>query len=171
MKKLLAAIAFAFAFAFVLSGCAAPGPPSAAPAPSSSSVPFGDFVGGLNSARYADYAGRPGVAVRDEAAFEEMRGHLLRQYGSAIVLDTVSLMDVVLDCLRSDRFPGTPPPPQTPPLAQVPQDSPATNASLCPAGSVPVRRVTLDEMVRFPTLADFLGKGPAGGGVPPATSR
>jgi hypothetical protein len=41
------------------------------------------------------------------------------------------------------------------------------NAVHCPEGTIPMRRVTLEDMTRFPTLRAFLRKGPGGAGRPP----
>lgn len=38
---------------------------------------------------------------------------------------------------------------------------------LAAAGTVPVRWVTLGQLVRFATLRSFLGKSPGGGGIAP----
>jgi hypothetical protein len=125
---------------------------SPSPVGPSAGTSFAAFLDGVRSARYADFAGRGGAAVRDEAAFEEMRGYLIRRYGEAVPAGSVTdPAGAVFDCLS---FPPSP--------------HPSAAVTGCPAGSVPVRRVTLDELVRFATLADFLGKGPPGEGVPPS---
>jgi len=41
------------------------------------------------------------------------------------------------------------------------------NAMHCPPGTIPMRRVTLEDLSRFPTLKDFFRKGPRGAGRPP----
>jgi hypothetical protein len=41
------------------------------------------------------------------------------------------------------------------------------NAMNCPEGTIPMRRITLEDMARFETLQDFLRKGPGGAGRPP----
>jgi hypothetical protein len=41
------------------------------------------------------------------------------------------------------------------------------NVMQCPAGTIPVRRVTLDDMSRFENLRGFLRKTPTGGAEPP----
>jgi hypothetical protein len=41
------------------------------------------------------------------------------------------------------------------------------NAMQCPKGTIPVRRVTLEDLTRFPTLRAFMRKGPGGAGRPP----
>jgi Neprosin len=41
------------------------------------------------------------------------------------------------------------------------------NVMHCPPGTIPMRRVTLEDLSRFETLQDFFRKGPRGAGVPP----
>jgi hypothetical protein len=41
------------------------------------------------------------------------------------------------------------------------------NVMKCPEGTVPVRRITLEDLTRFPTLRAFMRKGPGGAGRPP----
>ena len=41
------------------------------------------------------------------------------------------------------------------------------NVMQCPPGTIPMRRVTLEDLTRFPTLRDFFRKGPRGAGRPP----
>ena len=135
--------------AVCVTGCGSPDTPE----PRASAVQaLPDLVAQVAAARYADYAGRPGVAVRDEAAFEEMRGYLTERYRGADAAGTITVAGAVFDCLRqpaaSPSGPGAP--------------------AGCPAGHVPVRRVTLDDLVKFRTLADFLGKGPGGEALPPS---
>jgi Neprosin len=45
------------------------------------------------------------------------------------------------------------------------------NAMLCPEGTIPMRRVTLEDMTRFPTLRAFMQKGPGGAGRPPRAAE
>ena len=45
------------------------------------------------------------------------------------------------------------------------------NMMHCPSGTIPMRRVTLADMRRFPTLRDFFRKGPRGAGRPPRESE
>jgi hypothetical protein len=45
------------------------------------------------------------------------------------------------------------------------------NAMHCPAGTVPIRRVTLEDMTRFPTVDAFKQKGPGMTGRPPRASQ
>lgn len=145
----------------VMTSCGRPGgtagspPPGVSgasqPAPSEGAEPAARFLDGVRTARYADFAGRPGTRVASEQAFEEMRRYLLDRYGTAPVSRSYLLGGATFDCLG-------------------PASQPATDAP-CPPGTAPVRRVSLDELTRFPTLQAFLGKDPGGGGLPPVPSR
>lgn len=148
--------------------------------PSASVMPFAQFVHGLESARYADYAGRPGVAVRDERSFEQMRQYLLGRYRQARVVSSYASGDAVIDCVSmpaaGSAAPASPPPGSPSHSTPIPPgETPGTAAAVqqghgCPPGAVPVRRVTLDQLVRFPTLRSFFAKGPGDVGFPPPQS-
>ena len=116
--------------------------------PTASSVqPFAQFLADTSHAAYADYAGRQGVQVKDATAFAEMRAYLLDRYAHTQVPLSYADADATVDCVASDQAAGGP--------------------GRCPSGSVPVRRVTLADLTRFATLADFLAKAPGGGQLPP----
>jgi hypothetical protein len=144
-------------------------------------VSFDAFLASIRSATYRGYAARPGAKVRSDRAFDEMRGFLLGRYRHARVVHSYSVDGVVFDCLQRH---GTSVPAPTPARSPGGSGAAAPNAAAagtaaageagggeagggCPDGSVPVRRITLAEMVRFPTLKEFLSKGPGGsGGLP-----
>jgi hypothetical protein len=167
--------------ALLVAGCRATSPAGTdgpAPAESGSAGPVTDFAGFLeqvHGARYVDYAGRPGTQVRDAARFEAMRQYLLDRYGHLSVAGSYRVGDAVFDCVARDASPGvvsTPVAPPSAPLAASPDVPPvggaaASQSPSCQAGSIPVRRITLADLVRFTDLAAFLGKDPGGGGVPP----
>lgn len=119
------------------------------------------------------------MRVRDEAELDAMKAHL-----EGLVADVDaerSFVDAggqVFDCVpiaeqpslkASGGAPAEPPslaeaigvedsrpsPPPTAPDAQLDRFG---NSTRCPDGFVPVRRVTLEEMARFETLADFFSK-------------
>ena len=98
-----------------------------------------------------------------------MRNFLQTMYQGTVVLH--SYTDVgggVFDCIRQGRPSASAPAAATAPGGAA--SSAASGAATCPQGSVPTRRVTLDDLVRFPMLQDFLGKSPGGGGLPPIPS-
>jgi hypothetical protein len=133
----------------LLAGCGAAGPPSGGPARAAGTVvPFGTFLAGVRAARWRDYARRAATRARGPQEFGRMRRYLLDQYSGARVAHSYAESGAVFDCVGQ---PG------------------AVGGGTCPAGSVPVRRVTLAQLTRFPTLAAFLAKSPGGHEqVPPA---
>jgi hypothetical protein len=141
---------------------------------SGTAVSFDAFVASVSSARYQDYATRSDSRVRDQAAFQEMRTYLQNRYQGAVVSNSYTDGGGVFDCVRQGRLSASAPAPATVPSgaasSAVSTASTASGAAGCPQGSVPTRRLTLDDLVRFPTLQDFLGKSPGGGGLPPIPS-
>jgi hypothetical protein len=135
-------------------------------------VPFATFLASVSAAKYEDYAGLPGARVRDAAAFQQMREFVLTKYQGASVMRTFADGGGgVFDCVRQAGDPApVPPPVSTPPgAAAEPSGTRAASVSAgsCPDGSVPTRRIALTDLVRFPTLQDYLGKAPGGGQLPP----
>jgi hypothetical protein len=141
-------------------------------------VPFGTFLASVRSASYHDYAGRPGTRVRSREAFDQMRGFLLDSYQGARVVRSYATSGAVFDCINQCGT-AAPPSPASAPAGSAAAASPASEAAAppqtaapaqttaCPHGSVPVRRITLANLVQFPTLEQFLGKSPGGGGQLP----
>ena len=117
---------------------------------SASIVPFDTFLAGVTSATYQQYANLPGTKVSDAAAFGEMRAYLLDKYRGARVSRTFAESGGLFDCIEQAAATG--------------------GAGSCPAGSIPTRRVTLADLVRYANLQQFLGKAPGGGQLPPLSS-
>jgi hypothetical protein len=118
---------------------------------------FDAFLAGVSAATYQDYANEPGARVRDSSAFQQMRAYLLDRYRNVRVAG--SFTDAggsVFDCVQqSTAASGT-----------------TDAAGGCPAGSIPMRRITLSDLVRFPTLQEFFSKSPGGTGqlpLPPSS--
>lgn len=131
--------------------------------------PFAEFLKDVSAARYRDYAGKPGTRVRSEAAFNEMRGYLLTRYRDADVRQSYDADGVVFDCLVTQAATASPGKPASNPSSAATAGPAAGQQAACPEGSVPVRRVTMAELARWPTLQQFLGKSPGGeGNLPPA---
>jgi hypothetical protein len=136
----------------------------------------------VRTARFADFKGLPGVAVESPDAFEEMKQHILQLYERVEGRHTFTTVPTeIVDCIPAEQQPGARhfrgPIPDLPPLPDV-ADAPRTttqapamlgakaqdsfgNEMLCPAGTIPIRRVTLDQLTRFPTLTDFVRKSTA----------
>jgi hypothetical protein len=132
-------------------------------------VPFAVFLDGLRSASYADYAGRPGTRVRSQQAFAQMQRFLLARYADVRVIRSYASGGAVFDCTRQTAPLAHPPEPTGIPAGAAGTSEAAVQAQACPHGSVPVRRMTLSDLVRFPSLSQYLGKGPGGPGQLPPT--
>jgi hypothetical protein len=145
-------------------------------------VPFAVFLDGLSTARAGDFVGRPGVALPNEAAFEEIRDHLLRVYGGQQVTRSLLQGGQTFDCIPLAEQPAkrlqqitsiASPPPFSP---QKAFGKPATQADAeigraakadklaCPRGSFAMPRMTLEQIARFGSLRAFFDKGPNGAG-------
>ncbi|MGO9077887.1 MAG: hypothetical protein ACLQDY_02440 [Streptosporangiaceae bacterium] len=130
-------------------------------------VPFSGFLDSIRSARYGDFAGRPGTKVRDERAFAQMRKYLLNRYQGARVVRSYAVGGAIFDCTEQAGALAHPPAPASAPPQSAGAHATGTQAD-CPQGSVPVRRMTLDDLVQFASLRQYLGKGPGGPGrLPP----
>jgi len=139
--------------------------------------PLSEFLRSVETAEFASYAALPQARVRDTAAFEEMRAHVLRRYADVEVVHSFTdSAGQVFDCMPTQHQPGWraapaaafPQPPDlpdaernqsAPPGARhvEPQLSPDQvdafgNQLWCPAGTVPLRRITLYELASFETL-------------------
>lgn len=157
-------------------------------------VPFQNFVEQTKSANAGEYMAQESSKVKDAASFEEMRQHILKLYDGVQVTHSFVLDGDPYDCVPIMQQPGvrslglnsiaSPPPANAlAPLAQVSSklaaDKPNEvtsqlapdqkfdsfgNSLRCEANSIPMRRVTLDEVSRFSTLRNYFEKGPNGAG-------
>ncbi len=166
-----------------------------AQSPEEEFVVFGEFLDGIATADLREYLSRPGAQVKGQESFEEMRRHILSMYDEIEVEHSFFLDSQVFDCIPIEKQPSVrlldlkkivldSPEPALPgkPLSDDPvpgQAEPATSPLLlglvdtfgnevrCDEGTIPMRRITLDELVRFGTLQRFFQKGPDGSGRPP----
>ena len=148
-------------------------------------TPFRTFMEQTQTARAADHVGQPGKHVRDDAAFEEMRQHILGMYTGMPVVSSYVHGDQTFDCIPVMQQPSvrlrgigqiaSPPPTPSAPQAGLPdttrpQIPPGLNFDAhgnligCASGNVPIRRVTIEEMTGFETVGHFFQKGPNGAG-------
>jgi len=142
---------------------------------------FQAFLANAHAASSADYMARAESRVRDSAAFEDMRQHVLSLYEGVAVTHSFVLSGHAFDCVpieqqASFRHYGqgkiaTPPPAIAPVQADRGEDAPIAasqvvfgsvdafgNSTRCEAQTIPMRRVTLEDMTRFATLRDFFAK-------------
>ena len=143
-------------------------------------TPFADFVAELEDAEHEQFALLAATRVRNATAFDAQKQHLLAMYrGVTVASSFADAGGQVFDCIPVAQQPalkrlGTElaePPPM--PIAPIARQSSAAQQGLrvpngklnsfgsalsCPTGCVPVRRVTLEELVRFETLEGYLRK-------------
>jgi len=145
---------------------ASPGPEAAVDAPPS----FDRFLAAVRAAAAADH---PSVAP---AEFERMRDYLLGLYAGVRPVGTYrDPGGAVVDCVPFDQFPTVraareaghevaraAPRPRGFATASAGPHPAAVElpASPCPAGSVPMARLTLDDLARYGTLDRFLAPPP-----------
>lgn len=147
----------------------------------------------IHSAKLGDYSARVENRVAHEDAFAEMKTHILNLYDKTEVPH--SFMDesgAIIDCIPIEQQPALrgssgaiPKAPDLPHhgVAGAPQgerkDSPIAsplgpdrkdqhgNVMHCPPGTIPMRRITLEDMSRFESVRDFFRKGPRQSERPP----
>jgi hypothetical protein len=155
-------------------------------------VPFSTFLNGVTTAKPKYWMSRPESRVRTVNAFREMRQHVLSLYQGVHVTHSFLLDTQVFDCIPITEQPSvrhllggqkiaTPPPIEPPPTEALssepgpaagrqpeePQLDPKQvdvfgNAISCDQGTIPMERVTLEQMTRFGSLREFLQKEPGG---------
>jgi hypothetical protein len=155
-------------------------------------VPFQQFLQEVQAARSKTFESVQGARVQGKVEFEKMRQHILSLYAGVDVAHSFLLDGQVFDCVPVAQQPSVrqlvgldkveleAPAPTLPDAAQnLPEPSsgsvsPLTlglqdafgNAVSCAEGTIPLRRVTLEEMTRFGTLEKFLHKTPDEKGLP-----
>jgi hypothetical protein len=154
-------------------------------------IPFGEFIEDTRAAIVSRYVLRPPNRVRSSVAFGEMRRYLLRLYEGVHVTQSYLIDAQYFDCIpiaeqpsvrllglrrvetvppRPTRLPdglAGPAPDAGPRMPRVGFDRTADkfgNAIPCKSGTIPMRRISLEELSRFETLQQFLRKGPSGVG-------
>jgi len=146
------------------------------------------FIASTQKATYADYTKKAGTKVANEKEFLRMKAHVLSMYEGVVVRNSfVMEMNGHVDCIDAKSQPSLrrggkqltiQTPPNAVPVEERPQErkgeavqpmlSPEKkdrfgNVMYCESGSIPLRRITLDELTRFATLEDFFNKfGKAG---------
>jgi hypothetical protein len=147
--------------------------PSASDAQSvpTSFVVFSDFIASVSNASAQGFLGQPGMGVISEAAFEEMRSHVLKMYQQVQVTHSFLLGAQYFDCIPIEQQPSlrllglnalaVPPPSppavggmsNTPSPLELGLSDPFGNKIQCAAGTIPMRRITLEEIARRKTLS------------------
>jgi hypothetical protein len=156
---------------------------------------FGEFVDSLHAAKAEHHVGLPDRRVSDNNAFREMQDHLLRHYDGVVAQTSfVDENGSVFDCIPIEQQPARrrlrDPLPQASDLPRGDADAGAAgerriahaqqlhpdrkdrhgNAMYAPEGTIAMRRLTIENLARFPTLRHFFQKSPFGSGRPPRAS-
>jgi hypothetical protein len=132
--------------------------------------PLARFIAAVRRARAEQYLNLPLNAVQDENAFAEMRAYLMRYYdGITPAGGFVDAGGSIFDCIpieqqlslrgRSVSVAAPSDPPGSDRNAHAAPTG-RVGTETCPQGTIPIRRLTLEELCRFPTLADFFRKAP-----------
>jgi Neprosin/Neprosin activation peptide len=140
-------------------------------------IRFEDFIKQTKHARHDEKLAYANVAGPDE--FERMRAHILALYdGIQVPHSYVNAAGQVIDCVPIHQQPSlrrddgtwekvaTPPArpgPTAKPAAAKDQPDGATPGEIpnqCPPGTIPILRITLEQMARFGTLENFFKKRP-----------
>jgi Neprosin len=157
-------------------------------------VPFDQFVQSVSGADSRELVARRAsarVRVTTESSVEEMRQHILGLYRGVQVGHSYVLGSQTFDCVPMQQQPSVrllglrkiasaPPSSALTGVARqgdhsiaIPSQLPADktedefgNSFGCEANTIPMARITLDQMSRFETLQKFLSKGPNGAGHP-----
>jgi Neprosin len=155
-------------------------------------VPFDQFVQGVKDADANELIARPTMKVTTTASVEEMRQHILRLYEGVHVVHSYVLGSQTFDCVPIQQQPSVrilgiskiAAAPPTSALAGVPAgENPSVNKTPsqlpagkteddfgnslgCEANTIPMSRITLEQLSRFETLRQFFEKGPNGSGHP-----
>jgi hypothetical protein len=137
------------------------------------------------------YSGGPETAVRDAAAFEEMRQYILAMYQGVNVTHSFILGTHHVDCVPIEQQPSvrllglkeiaTPPPApfvvtksqsivrDSHPNSEIVSDNNVIlsgSSALCEEHTIPMMRLTLERLARFTDLRHFLHKYPHGHNPP-----
>jgi hypothetical protein len=154
-------------------------------------VSFQDFVADTATAASSDYLARPTSQVKDAATFEQMRQYILTMYQGVNVNHSFVEDSQYFDCVPIAQQPTArllgitdidPPPAELPPGlgSSAEQSLPAIastsmdtldqfgNTTTCEVNTIPMARMTLDEMTGFATLHDFQMNGQDGSAEGPA---
>lgn len=150
---------------------------SASAGTSADRLSFGAFLANIREARAAEFVGHPSLKVSSAAEFEVMRAYLEGYYASITPTRSFAVGDQIVDCVPITEQPAlrhggaiaAPPPEDVDGRAPAGVIEAKPNAygigaggqeTRCGRGTIPLRRLTLEELTRFRTLADFFRKQP-----------
>ncbi|MGA2599768.1 MAG: neprosin family prolyl endopeptidase [Bryobacteraceae bacterium] len=153
--------------------------------------PFDKFIENVKSVDANEVLSRHGARVKAAAAVEEMRQHILNMYEGVQIRHSYVLGGQIFDCVPIEQQPSVrilglktiaePPAALAEPShdedrsirrasAQLPEgktEDDFGNSLGCEANTIPMARITLEQLSRFETLQKFFEKGPNGTGHAP----
>jgi len=158
---------------------------------------FSEFMNSLQSAKHEHFMARKGVGVSDETEFTRMKSYLVEHYEGVEALHSfVDENGSIFDCMPIEKQPSVrrigqsvAKPPDFPVkerknVSDEHRNSTSVslrldanlkdrfgNALNCPPNTVPIRRITLDEITRFGSLENFFQKGHVRYGRTPNSMR
>jgi hypothetical protein len=153
-------------------------------------VPFKSFQRSTAAARFEDFAKKAGVKVASADEFQKMKAHVASMYEGVKVRNSFVLGERdIVDCVNAKTQPALrqngkfmplakPPKPKiakenkgdeerqakrVAPMLSAKKKDALGNVQYCRPGTIPMHRITLDELTRYETLGDFFNKyGKAG---------
>jgi hypothetical protein len=162
-------------------------------------LPFDVFLTQVEDATFDAYAHLPGAQVQDAQAFEEMRAYIKQMYAGVQSGSSFVSEEQYVDCITIASQPSVhqlgltaiarapaaavaPPEPvgsdalgdirYSPSVLTLGQTDPFGHPISCVEGTIPMQRLTLDKLVAFKTLRQFLAKAPDGQeGAPPDSDK
>ncbi len=155
-------------------------------------IPFSEFINSLQSAKKELHLSEGASKIVKEDMFSDMKAYLLEHYkGVEVVHGFVDKNGSVFDCIPIEKQPALKNLRQSvakaPDLPEIQSESDSKeeryipniesptgsglkdefgNDMVCPPGSIPVRRITLEELGRFNSLERFFQKSPGRSGKP-----
>jgi Neprosin len=172
----------------LLSGCANGATGATATPTPGAFVPFDVFLARVANATFDEYARVPGAQVQEPQAFEAMRTYIQQMYTGVQQVSSFVLEGAYVDCITiasqpSVRQLGLTTIENSPPAVVAPQPAggadpgksrpspslltlgrtdPFGHPIACTDGTIPMQRLTLEKLVTFKTLQEFLAKAPDG---------
>ncbi len=132
-----------------------------AQAPQSKVISFDKFIRDVRKADAHKFLTKPGSKIRDAGSFEEMRQYILSFYRGVHVQHSYSAGPQIIDCVPINEQPSARAGGRK--IASEPDSSakllPPQQAG-CENGTIPIARITLEQLSHFNTLHDFLQKSP-----------
>ncbi len=135
-------------------------------------IPFAEFIREVRHADAHEFLARPSSKVQDLAAFEEMRQYILTLYRGVHVRHSYVLESQTIDCIPINQQPSL-----RDRGAEIAPEPPSSGTNTPPGNSncedhtIPMRRITLEQLSHFRTLHEFFEKTPNGSERAPEPSK